>query len=124
LTDEAFRKARPSDTAERVGETIRKEVDAEKYGLHFYFNFGIVSELAEYPHRHEPMSYADQLLEQARHLAHRERKRPRQASLMRAVSTAYYAFFRLLISEATLNWKRPTSQQRIANWTACITCIW
>jgi hypothetical protein len=31
---------------------------------------------------------------------------PRQASLRRAVSTAYYALFHLLISEATLNWNR------------------
>jgi hypothetical protein len=40
------------------------------------------------------------LLEQARHLAQRERKRPRQASLRRSVSSAYYAVFHLLISEA------------------------
>ena len=33
-----------------------------------------------------------------------------QASLRRAVSTAYYALFHLLISEATLNWKQ--SRQR------------
>ncbi len=31
---------------------------------------------------------------------------PRQATLRRAVSTAYYALFHLLISEATLNWHR------------------
>ena len=30
-----------------------------------------------------------------------------QASLRRAVSTAYYALFHLLISEATANWARP-----------------
>src|SRR5712692_5365690 len=48
------------------------------------------------------MPYADDLLEQARHLANREKKRPRQASLRRAVSTAYYALFHLLISEALL----------------------
>src|SRR5580698_6369369 len=36
--------------------------------------------------------------------------RPRQASLRRAVSTAYYALFHLLIQEATRNWKR--AQQR------------
>jgi len=52
------------------------------------------------------MAFADELLEQAQHLANRERKEPRQASLRRAVSTAYYALFHLLISEATLNWKR------------------
>jgi len=52
------------------------------------------------------MPYPDHLLEQAHHLAKRERNRPRQASLRRAVSTAYYALFHLLISEAASNWKR------------------
>lgn len=42
----------------------------------------------------------EHLLEQATHLARRERTRPRQASLRRAVSTAYYAFFHFLIREA------------------------
>ena len=51
------------------------------------------------------MPFPDDLLEQAKHLANRERKKPRQASLRRAVSTAYYALFHLLISEATLNWR-------------------
>jgi hypothetical protein len=45
------------------------------------------------------MSLADDLLEQARHLANRERGRPRQASLRRAVSAAYYALFHLLTEE-------------------------
>jgi uncharacterized protein (UPF0332 family) len=39
------------------------------------------------------------LLEQAEHLAKREPKKPRQASLRRAVSAAYYALFHLLVSE-------------------------
>lgn len=47
------------------------------------------------------MSLADELLEQARHLATRERVHPKQASLRRAVSAAYYALFHLLIDEAT-----------------------
>jgi len=51
------------------------------------------------------MPFAEDLLEQAKHLANREPKRPEQASLRRAVSTAYYALFHLLVSEATLNWK-------------------
>ena len=42
----------------------------------------------------------EHLLEQARHLARRERTRPRQASLRRAVSTAYYALFHFFIREA------------------------
>ena len=58
------------------------------------------------------MALASDLLEQAYHLARREPKRPRQASLRRAVSTSYYALFHLLISEATLNWRQ--SSQRAA----------
>jgi hypothetical protein len=42
----------------------------------------------------------EHLLEQAEHLARRERTRPRQASLRRALSTAYYALFHFLIREA------------------------
>jgi hypothetical protein len=41
------------------------------------------------------------LLEQARHLAFREPGKPRQASLRRAVSTAYYSLFHFLLQEAT-----------------------
>jgi uncharacterized protein (UPF0332 family) len=41
------------------------------------------------------------LLEQARHLARREPKKPRQASLRRAVSSAYYALFHMLLHEGT-----------------------
>lgn len=52
------------------------------------------------------MAFPEDLLEQAQHLARREPKRPKQASLRRAVSTAYYALFHLLIAEATRNWKR------------------
>lgn len=46
------------------------------------------------------MSYHTDLLEQAVHLAGRERRRPRQASLRRSVSASYYALFHLLIDEA------------------------
>ena len=60
------------------------------------------------------MPYAEHLVEQAKHLANREKKRPRQASLRRAVSTAYYALFHLLIHEATLNWKRVGQRARLA----------
>jgi hypothetical protein len=45
------------------------------------------------------MAFHDDLLEQANHLAMRERSRPRQASLRRAVSSAYYALFHLLATE-------------------------
>jgi len=47
------------------------------------------------------MSLDADLLLQALRLARKERTRPRQASLRRAVSTAYCALFHLLIREAT-----------------------
>jgi uncharacterized protein (UPF0332 family) len=53
------------------------------------------------------MAYADDLLELAQHLANLDPTNPRQACLRRSVSTAYYALFHLLISEATSNWIRP-----------------
>lgn len=60
------------------------------------------------------MAFPDDLLEQAAHLARREPKRPKQASLRRAVSTAYYAMFHLLILETTKNWKRPAERSTLA----------
>lgn len=42
----------------------------------------------------------DDLLEQAFHLAKREPRKPRQASLRRSVSASYYALFHLLIDAA------------------------
>lgn len=50
------------------------------------------------------MAFADDLLEQAHDLAHKEAVNPKQASLRRAVSTAYYALFHLLIDEAVSKW--------------------
>jgi len=47
------------------------------------------------------MSLATDLLEQAQHLARREPRRPKQASLRRSVSSAYYALFHLLLDEAS-----------------------
>lgn len=60
------------------------------------------------------MPFADDLLEQARHLANREPKRPKQASLRRAVSAAYYALFHLLTTEMAKNWKRAADRAEIA----------
>lgn len=60
------------------------------------------------------MAFPEDLREQARHLAQREPKRPKQASLRRAVSTAYYALFHLLITETTRNWKRPAERFTLA----------
>src|SRR5258708_12758063 len=62
------------------------------------------------------MPLPEHLLEQARHLANREPKRPRQASLRRAISTSYYALFHLLVSEATLNWKRVDQRSLLARF--------
>lgn len=53
------------------------------------------------------MAFPDDLLELARHLADLHPGGTNQASLRKAVSTAYYALFHLLISEATANWARP-----------------
>jgi uncharacterized protein (UPF0332 family) len=47
------------------------------------------------------VSLHDDLLEQARHLCSKEPRRPKQASLRRAVSSAYYALFHKLVFEAT-----------------------
>jgi len=61
------------------------------------------------------MSLARDLLEQAQHLSRRERRRPRQASLRRAISAAYYAIFHLLIQEATrILVSRPELRARFA----------
>ena len=43
------------------------------------------------------MSLHDDLLAQARHLAGLDNKKPRQANLRRAVSSAYYALFHLIV---------------------------
>ncbi|MBS1874595.1 MAG: hypothetical protein JSU00_15375 [Acidobacteria bacterium] len=51
------------------------------------------------------MGLPEDLLEQADHLARWDWKHPKQASLRRAVSTAYYAVFHMLVSEAVAYWK-------------------
>jgi hypothetical protein len=50
------------------------------------------------------MRFPDELLEQAYHLVRIDGANPKQASLRRAVSTAYYALFHLLIDEAVAHW--------------------
>lgn len=60
------------------------------------------------------MSFASDLLEQATHLAHREPEVPKQASLRRAVSTAYYALFHLLIDEAVNKWAVDRQRSALA----------
>ena len=51
------------------------------------------------------MAYHDDLLAQATHLVHLDRTRPRQVNLRRAISSAYYAVFHLLIAAASGHWR-------------------
>src|SRR6266568_4821357 len=50
------------------------------------------------------MTFADELPDLARRIAELDGANPQQASLRRAVSTAYYALFHLVVGEATANW--------------------
>jgi len=52
------------------------------------------------------MAYADDLLAVAQDLAALDALNPREATRRRSISTAYYALFHLLISEAVANWQR------------------
>ena len=54
------------------------------------------------------MALADDLLSQAQFLAERNPASPVQADLRRAVSTAYYALFHLLIADSTERIAPPT----------------
>ncbi|WP_437952126.1 hypothetical protein WME98_16290 [Sorangium sp. So ce296] len=77
----------------------------------------------------------DELLEQARNLAKLDPRRPRQGNLRRAVSSAYYAVFHLLLHEASVQlvgppflgiaaevnhgvrrWFDHTTMKRVAEW--------
>ena len=57
------------------------------------------------------MAYHDDLLQQAVALVHTVP--PTQASLRRAVSTAYYAVFHLLIAEAVANWSNAVLRPQL-----------
>ena len=59
------------------------------------------------------MAFADDLLKDARHLVGRGGKNPKQSSLRRAVSTAYYAAFHLLIADFVANWALPDQRARL-----------
>lgn len=63
------------------------------------------------------MSLHDDLLQQARMLARKEPRRPKQASLRRAISTAYYALFHLFVDEAT---KRLVKGRNAADLRRCL----
>jgi uncharacterized protein (UPF0332 family) len=60
------------------------------------------------------VSLSKDLLDQARHLAQKEPKRPKQASLRRAVSGAYYALFHHLADEACRFLVSGNAEQRDA----------
>jgi uncharacterized protein (UPF0332 family) len=55
------------------------------------------------------MAIAEDLLTLADRLAHPAPGEPEQASLRRAISTAYYALFHLLVQEAAQIWLHSTS---------------
>lgn len=59
------------------------------------------------------MAFADDLLEDAALLARRGGKTPRQSTLRRSVSTAYYALFHLLIADFVSNWKVEHQRARL-----------
>jgi len=48
------------------------------------------------------MGLAEDLLNQAHFLSYHERGRPKQATLRRSISTAYYAVFHLLVANAAI----------------------
>jgi uncharacterized protein (UPF0332 family) len=60
------------------------------------------------------MRFAEQLLDQAQLLAKIDKTRPRQASLRRSISTAYYALFHFLTMNAAGNWKKPRQRAALA----------
>ena len=55
------------------------------------------------------------LLRQARHLARKEPRRPRQASLRRSVSACYYALFHLLVDKAVRRMVRGGDREPLRN---------
>lgn len=62
------------------------------------------------------MPFHDDLLALAQDIADLPFTGHRQANIRRAISTAYYALFHLLISEATLNWSRPELRPTLARF--------
>jgi uncharacterized protein (UPF0332 family) len=59
------------------------------------------------------MPFADDLLKDAYQLARKGGRKPRQSSLRRAVSTAYYALFHLLIADFVRNWRTKDQRARL-----------
>jgi hypothetical protein len=61
------------------------------------------------------MALHHDLLDQAAHLARKEPKRPKQASLRRAVSAAYYGLFHLLVDAAVKQFVRGQNPWDLQN---------
>lgn len=62
------------------------------------------------------MTYHKELLELANHLARKEPKKPKQASLKRSISSAYYALFHFTIDQSLqLLFKNNHEVKRIVN---------
>ena len=59
------------------------------------------------------MGLADELLEDAQHLAERGIAENRPSSMRRAVSTAYYAVFHLFVEEFVDHWPFPRHRARL-----------
>ena len=64
------------------------------------------------------MSLSRDLLAQAKLLATKEKSRPKQASLRRSVSAAYYALFHLLVEAAARRLVSGTDRQPLRNCLA------
>ena len=60
------------------------------------------------------MGLADELLEDARHLAAKGASEQRTSCMRRAVSTAYYAVFHLLVADFVENWPFADQRARLA----------
>jgi hypothetical protein len=65
------------------------------------------------------MSRADDLLQLAEDLSHLKAPNRRQVDLSRAVSSAYYALFHLLISDATANWSEESLRPVFPRMNCC-----
>jgi hypothetical protein len=59
------------------------------------------------------VAYADDLLKLAGNLVERGGNNPKQATLRRGVSTAYYAFFHLLVGDFVANWAHKDQRGRL-----------
>jgi hypothetical protein len=92
LSDDVSRNGLLGDVATRVMWRTTDRLDFPNLGMFPYFNFRSESEQAKL---REPACVSS---------GQPGKRRSKQASLRRAVSTAYYALFHLLIDEAVGKW--------------------